>query len=174
MFSKDVLIFLNSFLFKNGTIDFLVDFFANEFGYILFFATFVYFLFVKKKLGKFIWIIFIVGLSWFLSLILKKIFGSPRPFFVVPEIRPLFVLGGTDSFPSGHATVFGSLATAVYLEDPKLGYLFIFSALIIGLARIMAGVHYPHDILAGFAIGSFFVVFGGEFTKKLRNKRAKK
>ncbi len=69
-------------------------------------------------------------------------------------MKPLFLHGGMDSFPSGHATLFSALAVAIYVVHKKVGYVFMFFALIIGLSRIVAGVHFPVDILAGFAIGT--------------------
>jgi len=41
------------------------------------------------------------------------------------------------------------------LYHKKMGYLFIFFALLIGISRIIAGVHYPIDIMAGYGFGGF-------------------
>ena len=47
-----------------------------------------------------------------------------------------------------------ALAFAIYFLHKQAGYWFMFFALIIGVARIMAGVHFPLDILGGFVLGA--------------------
>jgi undecaprenyl-diphosphatase len=46
-----------------------------------------------------------------------------------------------------------ALAFSIFFLHKKAGYYFMFFALLIGLARIMAGVHFPADILGGFVLG---------------------
>jgi len=58
------------------------------------------------------------------------------------------------SFPSGHSMFFFALSAGVFLVNKKLGYVFYSSALIMGLARVAAGVHYPSDILGGMILGT--------------------
>lgn len=58
------------------------------------------------------------------------------------------------AFPSGHSTAFMALATSIFLSHKRVGYLFIVFAVLIGLARIVAGVHFPLDILGGFILGA--------------------
>jgi undecaprenyl-diphosphatase len=46
------------------------------------------------------------------------------------------------------------IAFAIFLTHKKAGYWFMFFALLIGLARIIVGVHFPIDILGGFILGA--------------------
>ena len=48
-----------------------------------------------------------------------------------------------------------ALAFIIFLLHKKVGLLFFFFAILIGLARISLGVHYPQDIFAGFILGIF-------------------
>jgi undecaprenyl-diphosphatase len=48
-----------------------------------------------------------------------------------------------------------ALAFAIYLSHKKAGYIFMHIALLIGIARVAAGVHFPIDILGGFILGIF-------------------
>ncbi len=76
--------------------------------------------------------------------------------------RPYSVLRGIDlierpldagSFPSGHtlhAVSFTVIATAAY---PELAWLLAPFAALIALSRLVLGLHYPSDVLAGAAIG---------------------
>src|SRR3989344_3351084 len=69
------------------------------------------------------------------------------------QVRSLFPETGY-AFPSGHATFFMALALSIFFFHKKAGFIFMFFTLIIGLARIIAGVHFPIDILGGFILGA--------------------
>jgi undecaprenyl-diphosphatase len=89
---------------------------------------------------------------------LKLLFSRPRP-----DLVPHAVEVTTASLPSGHAL----LAMAMYLSfaalipgatsaRPVRLYLLVVAvllALLIGASRIYLGVHWPSDVLAGWAIG---------------------
>jgi undecaprenyl-diphosphatase len=90
---------------------------------------------------------------------LKQAFDRPRP-----DLVPHGVVVYTSSFPSGHST----MAAAVYLtlglvasrfvSRRRLKALFLASAVLItgavGVSRVYLGVHWPTDVLAGWAIGA--------------------
>ena len=94
-------------------------------------------------------------LAWGISYILKITLALPRPFLKFPEVVPIFLHGGFNSFPSGHATLFAALGVAIYLNHKKAGIFFMIAAFLIGFARVVAGVHFPIDILAGWFLGGF-------------------
>ena len=59
------------------------------------------------------------------------------------------------SFPSGHAARSGMLAVlALGLGPLWLGITLLVWAPLVGLARIIMGVHYPSDVVAGMALGA--------------------
>ena len=108
--------------------------------------------FMEKK--KEILMVFFSGVvAWILAYILKFLIHTPRPFDVFSQVRSLITENGY-AFPSGHATFFMALAFSIFFLHKKAGYYFIFFALLIGLARIAAGVHFPADILGGFILGA--------------------
>ncbi|KKP85071.1 MAG: Phosphoesterase PA-phosphatase releated protein [Parcubacteria group bacterium GW2011_GWD2_35_7] len=108
-------------------------------------------------------IFFSSAFAWFLAYVLKFLFHTQRPFDLFPNVVSLFPETGY-AFPSGHATFFMALAFALFFNHKKIGlstqagYLFIFFAFLIGASRIIAGVHFPVDILGGFVLG-FFIAF---------------
>jgi membrane-associated phospholipid phosphatase len=114
----------------------------------------------------------------FLAAVLFTIFGQgikhlariPRPPQVLsPE--EFHLIGpdwGHNSFPSGHASMVFNLAGVFSLTLRKNGirFLLIGAALIIAASRIVVGVHWPVDILAGAAIGWITIWIGLEVSKK--------
>ncbi len=56
------------------------------------------------------------------------------------------------SFPSGHVTLFFTLAFVVLWFDRRWGWWLLGGATVVALARIFVGVHWPSDVLAGFVL----------------------
>jgi len=121
--------------------------------------------FLQKK--KEILLVFFSGcLAWFFAYILKILIHIPRPFAAFLSIHNLFSETGY-AFPSGHATFFSALAFSIFFMHKKAGYVFLFFAILIGLARIVAGVHFPIDILGGFILGGIVAYSVAFFTKNV-------
>lgn len=94
-----------------------------------------------------------VLLTWIAVTAIKVLVAYPRPFKTIPSLHVLISLPNDYSFPSGHAALTMALATAVYMYHKRLGALLFALAIIVGLARIYVGVHYPLDVGVGFLIG---------------------
>ena len=84
----------------------------------------------------------------------KGLTARGRPDIRVPPARRLPRTPQTMSFPSGHAASAAAFATGVALEKPGLAVPVIVLAAVVGVSRVATGVHYPSDVLAGFAIGT--------------------
>jgi len=104
------------------------------------------------------------GLAWGLAKILKILIHTLRPFEVFPQVQSLFIETGY-AFPSGHTLVASAIAFALYFINKKVGYIFMFFALLIGVARIAGGVHFPIDILGGFTLGALVAYLVAYFIK---------
>ena len=83
--------------------------------------------------------------------LIRYFYHRPRPFTALDT--PSLFTDTAWSFPSGHATFFFAMATAVYLYNKKWGIGFFIATILITMSRVIAGVHYPSDILDGAAIG---------------------
>ncbi len=95
--------------------------------------------------------------------LLKMIFDRPRPDLALPSLRVF-----SSSFPSGHAVLscvayltIGALVTrralAAHIRTYVMG-IAVFLVLLIGMTRVYLGVHYPSDVLAGWCIGSAWML----------------
>ena len=115
-------------------------------------------------------------LNWLLKFSFARV--RPASFFDYP-------LPGSPSFPSGHAlyaaSVFGGLAVllAARIQNRPLQlaiwYVAISLILLVGISRVYLGVHYPTDVLAGYAIGVIWVTavaFGDRLARHRRRRRS--
>jgi membrane-associated phospholipid phosphatase len=84
----------------------------------------------------------------------KGLAARKRPSAAVPAARRLAHTPWTSSFPSGHSASAAAFATGAALEMPVLTPAVAPLALAVGASRVVTGVHYPSDVLAGFAIGA--------------------
>lgn len=85
--------------------------------------------------------------------LIRAFYDRPRPFEVLADLKQLIYHDGGGSFPSGHATFFFALAAVVGHYYPKTSLLFWAAALSLSFSRVVAGLHWPSDIVAGAIIG---------------------
>ena len=104
--------------------------------------------------------------SYTLSVVLKNYFKIGRPDILNINLRPLMQLSDY-GFPSGHASFYSALAVSVFFIDRRAGKFAGLLALVVGAARILAGVHTPLDILGGFILGTLTAVVIDFIAKKL-------
>lgn len=130
-----------------------------EYGVVPFDIALVVALAWRKRFRESIFAAVALGGSALMNIAAKQAFARGRPTLwesIAPE--------STYSFPSGHAM--GSMTLAMVLvllawrtrwRWPVLGAMAFFVAMV-GLSRIYLGVHYPSDILAGWAAAMVWVV----------------
>ncbi len=97
--------------------------------------------------------------GFFLNVLLKSLVQRDRP-AIVPHLS---LVEGSTSFPSAHAmmsvVVFVTigLVLSTRTRDRHLQRLFsifpVWLSFVIGVSRVCMGVHYPTDILGGWALG---------------------
>jgi membrane-associated phospholipid phosphatase len=88
------------------------------------------------------------------NIIGKGLASRRRPDAEVPAARRLPHAPWTSSFPSGHAASAAAFAVGATMELPELAAVACPLALAVAASRVVTGVHYPSDVLAGLAIGT--------------------
>lgn len=117
------------------------------------------YLLIDRKRRAALLVLLAVGGGAALSLLLKRGFDRPRP-DLVPHEAEVF----TASFPSSHAMLaavayltLGALLARVHGGRAAKAYLLLLAALVaflVGASRVYLGVHWPTDVLAGWAGGA--------------------
>jgi undecaprenyl-diphosphatase len=120
------------------------------------------FLLLGWRRGALLAVVTLVG-AWLLDVGLKTLFarGRPEAFFDYYPAPQSF------SFPSGHALFaacfFGGIAVLLShrlrgrLAQILVWVLALALIILIGVSRVYLGVHYPTDVLGGFAVGIVWV-----------------
>jgi len=151
--------FFHNLLGVSGIFDVLFVFLAKYLAYIVCVAVAIFLLLHKNIKEKF-YMFFFIALSLIFSRgilteIIRYFYLKPRPFESL-GFTPLLE-ESSHSFPSGHAAFFFALAFALWLFNKKWGkWVFVF-AVVNGVARVIAGVHWPLDIVGGCVIGGISV-----------------
>ncbi len=175
--NNSIFFFFYSLAHQSKIFDSLIIFLAVYFIYIAIISAGIFLLFNYKVLPSrnpikefrngwkdFVPASLSVIVAWFFNkFIAKIIFHVLRPFVVFSQVRPLFPETGF-AFPSGHSAVASALAFALFYTNKKIGYVFMFFALLIGVSRVVSGVHFPADILAGFIEGFIIAYTAHYFT----------
>ncbi|WP_179382143.1 phosphatase PAP2 family protein [Streptomyces sp. SA15] len=97
------------------------------------------------------------AVAYVCSEVLKSGFTEERPCRAVAGAAPSIAAcppPGDWSFPSNHATIAGAAAVALALVRRAVIRLTASLALLMAFSRVFVGVHYPHDVAAGLALGA--------------------
>lgn len=178
--NNTIFFFFYNLAHQSNIIDSVIVFFAVYFPYVVVMLAGLFLLFHHEVLkaespARIFWekkkeIFFVVlpgCVAWILAAIIKNLIASPRPFLALSNVSSLFPESGF-AFPSGHATFYSALAFSIFFLHKKAGYWFMFFALLIGIARIASGVHFPIDILGGFLLGFIISYIFDRLSKKFK------
>jgi undecaprenyl-diphosphatase len=147
---------INQYAGRWELLDKLAIFFADYFQYVILVILIIFFLKdFKNKLPTLVTAVATVFLSRVVIVeIIRHLFFRSRPFVMEHANLLLVKQSPTEpSMPSGHASLFFALAMAVYFYNKRLGVFLFISAILISLARVFGGIHWPSDVLAGAFIG---------------------
>ncbi|MZF90194.1 phosphatase PAP2 family protein [Streptomyces sp. SID5643] len=101
-----------------------------------------------------VWAPLAAGVAVLVNVPIRGFVERPRPFLDHQGLEVL-VQGKTDySFVSDHATIVMALAVGLFVANRKFGLIGLVLALFGGFIRVYMGVHYPTDVVGGFALGT--------------------
>ncbi len=157
---------INNFARQSGLGD-QVFVFLSKYSILIFSLVLVYYFFRHRRV---FWTALVSAIlsRAILTELIRFFWERPRPFAALEQVKLLIPKDGAEpSFPSGHASFLFAIAFAVYLSDKRIGGILIIAALVMTLARIYTGAHYPSDILGGIIVAMVSVVL----VKKLKRKQ---
>lgn len=107
-------------------------------------------------------VLLVPAMSFVLLTIFRKIVNRPRPYeaFEVPPVIKKDTKG--HSFPSRHVFSATIIAMTFILHSPffVLGVIFLVVSVLLAAVRVVSGVHYISDVVAGIVIAIVAAVFG--------------
>ncbi len=116
------------------------------------------FLALDRRYRAMVFVLVAVMSGWALSFAMKDLFKRSRP-TVVPHLMPAYF----SSFPSGHSMMaavvyftLGSLLSSLVTRRRLKFYFLAMAGLLsglVGVSRVILGVHYPTDVIAGWSVG---------------------
>lgn len=133
-------------------------------GILIFLTLSVAGFLVQQREYRMTWLVLMaVGGGMVLTTLLKEGFGRPRP-----DLVPHGAFVTSASFPSGHAMVsaatyltLGALLARTQSRRRLKAYLLLLAILLafmVGVSRVYLGVHWPTDVLAGWAAGAVWAI----------------
>ncbi|WDL95690.1 undecaprenyl-diphosphatase [Alicyclobacillus sp. ALC3] len=159
-FDTTVYHFINGFAGRNHILDAVMVFFAKD-ALEIYAALFIiaWFVLPKKDIDNRHALV-MAGLSGVLALIINLVIAHiwfrPRPFTVFKKgtFTQLVPHVPDASFPSDHASGSWGFAAGSWGKQQKwISYTFTIIAVIVMIARVFVGVHYPTDVIGGMVIG---------------------
>lgn len=84
--------------------------------------------------------------------VISHVWDRARPYEAHAGIVPLLPRSVDPSFPSDHATAALSIAFGVFFVSRRAGWFFLAFAGLVSASRVLAGMHYPTDVLASLVI----------------------
>ena len=107
--------------------------------------------YLQEGLGKQIWMYVFVPASGFVILsLLRKKLNAPRP-YEVWEIVPLLDRDSPgQSMPSRHVFSATIISMACLHASLSVGFILLVFSALLGLVRVLGGVHFPKDVVVGY------------------------
>jgi undecaprenyl-diphosphatase len=85
---------------------------------------------------------------------IKRMVRRPRPIDLMPHCWAELLPPDQFSFPSGHSITAFAVAISLGSSYPAFSPLLLFFAINIAVSRVLLGMHYASDVIAGSAIGA--------------------
>ncbi|RDI23797.1 phosphatase PAP2 family protein [Lentzea flaviverrucosa] len=94
-----------------------------------------------------------VVVAYAISEVVKLVVREERPCRTAPSMAECPAPGDW-SFPSNHSVIAGASAMAIWALHRTYGWVAAVCAIAAASSRVVVGVHYVHDVMAGLALGA--------------------
>ncbi|MEU9115903.1 phosphatase PAP2 family protein [Streptomyces sp. NPDC048483] len=101
-----------------------------------------------------VWAPLAAGIALLANIPIRAFVERPRPFKDHAGLEVLIPGKSDYSFVSDHATLTMAVGVGLFVASRKYGLIGIALALAEGFCRVYMGVHYPTDVVGGFALGT--------------------
>jgi len=108
-------------------------------------------------------------ISYVVAKLLGHFYYDPRP-FVENSFVPLISHMPDNGFPSDHTLFASAIASVVYAFDKKWGTGLFILAFLVGISRVLAGVHHGVDIAGSLIITIAVTIFVYKIVEKYFKK----
>ncbi len=106
---------------------------------------------ISRRKSIIILSVLFLPLAFIVAWVISAFYFDPRP-FVVGNFVPLIPHAPDNGFPSDHMLLTSALASILFVYNKKIGTLAWIIAIIVGVARVYAGIHHLTDIVGGAVI----------------------
>jgi uncharacterized protein (TIRG00374 family) len=109
-------------------------------------------LFRKVKLG--IGILIAGNLAYWLAKAIKLLAGRGRPTQILKTVHLHDIISSGLGYPSGHTAVATAVGFMLVKFTPRRFHRYVWlGVIVVGIARIYVGAHWPIDVMGGFLVG---------------------
>jgi undecaprenyl-diphosphatase len=150
---------LNSLVGRSKKLDRFFIFWARDF--VVCFLVFLGIIFLVPSLAKIFGLSrysliasgLIGAFSWVTAVLIKTLRFTERPYLDKKTKALLKKKKDDPAFPSGHTAPMFAIGTIIFYFSPIFGLIVLTTALIMGICRIITGLHWPIDIVGGAVLG---------------------
>ncbi len=150
-----------NYMHSHSALSKLAVYFSKGITYVAyaFYPLLILFLFVSKNPNRFSCLL--VPAVGFVALsIFRALLNSPRPYekYDIPPLYNKATRG--KSFPSRHTFCVFIIAVTAFFINCWLGIIFFVLGILLSFSRVLCGVHFIKDVLAGAVTGIVFGIVG--------------
>jgi undecaprenyl-diphosphatase len=110
------------------------------------------------------------GVALAFAAVLSRIVDRPRPFVADPQIHAFLSHAADPSFPSDHATAAFAIAVVLLVRFGRPALPVLLAAIALAASRVLIGLHYPTDVLAGAVIGTVAALLVSSLVTRIRSR----
>ena len=108
----------------------------------------------KNILSGSILAVIAAGAGLIVAAVLARVVDRPRPFVAHHQIHAFLAHAADPGFPSDHATAGFAIAVVLLIRLGLRWWPVLIAAAALAVSRVLVGIHYPADVLAGAVLGT--------------------